>query len=436
VSLDDIDDGPDARDGGPDAGNGGSLPDLEEYRALARAWLAEHLPRRGDAAPAGEADPGHTLDASRARQRSLFEGGYAGISWPARYGGQGLPRHYEVAFLAEAAGFWLPDFGPLGATTFQICVPTMLRHGSPEFLQEFVPSVLAGEALVCQFFSEPSSGSDLAGIRTRATRDGERWVISGRKLWSTHAHLADWGMCLARTDWDVPKHRGLTWFAVPCDAPGLTITRLRQIDGSHGFCEESFDDVVVPDAQRIGEVNQGWTVTQSMLVLERGAGRPDDELPLGGPGPLAPDLVQLAKRAGRIADPVVQQKIVAAHTIDFVGRVLGARIGALLRAGRLDPACAAYGKLFRGTYNPVRARLAVEIGGAGAMAWAAADDDGPATALAYLGARAASIAGGTNEMQRNVIAERVLGLPREPSVDTDVPFHEVVRRAARWESDR
>jgi alkylation response protein AidB-like acyl-CoA dehydrogenase len=146
---------------------------------------------------------------------TLFEGGYAGISWPTRLTAARACPAFEWAFLDEAADFVTPDFGVLTATTFHICVPTMLAHASPEFLRRFVPKVLAGDALVCQFFSEPSSGSDLAGARTRATKDGEQWVLNGQKVWSTFAHLADWGMCLARTDWECPKHQGLTWFVVP-----------------------------------------------------------------------------------------------------------------------------------------------------------------------------------------------------------------------------
>ncbi len=161
----------------------------------------------------------------------------------------------------------------------------MLTHASPDFLRRFVPLVLAGDALVCQFFSEPSSGSDLAGIRTRATKDGERWILNGQKVWSTLAHLADYGLCLARTDWEAPKHKGLTWYVVPCTSTGLTIRPLKQIGGTSEFCEEFFDNVVVPEADVIGVVNEGWTVTQTMLVYERGAGRPSDGISAVGSRP-------------------------------------------------------------------------------------------------------------------------------------------------------
>jgi alkylation response protein AidB-like acyl-CoA dehydrogenase len=411
---------------------------MAAYRRRARGWLADNLePRRG----AVRRHPGdyytpEVMAANRALQRRLFEGGFAGITWPTAYGGQGLPGPYEWAFLDEAAGYVTPDFGALTETTFHICLPTMLTFASPEFLSRFVPKVLAGELLVCQFFSEPSAGSDLAGARTRATRDGGHWVLNGQKIWSTFAHLADWGMCLARTDWEVPKHRGLTWFAVPCDAPGLTIRPIRQIVEASEFCEEFFDDVAVPDADRIGEVNEGWAIAQSMLVFERGAGRPEVGMALGGPGPMSPDLVRLARRCGRLDDPIVRQKVARVHTIDFVERALASRIGQLGRLGRLSAGQASYVKLFRGTYNPIRARLAMEIGGGSAMTWEAGDAQGAETSLTYLNGRAASIAGGTNEMQRNSIAERALGMPREPSFDTTRPFSDVVREAANWKSQR
>ncbi len=412
----------------------GDTDEREAYRLRIRAWLADNLSPR-DAPARVHAIDYYTPDvlaANRALQRTLFDGGYAGISWPAAYGGQGLAPEFESVFLEEALAYVTPDFGVLTATTFHICVPTMLAHASPEFLRRFVPMVLAGEALVCQFFSEPSSGSDLAGVRTRATKDGEQWILNGQKVWSTFAHLADFGMCLARTDWEAPKHRGLTWFVVPCASTGLTIRPIKQIGETSEFCEEFFDDVVIPGADVIGGVNEGWTVTQTMLVFERGAGRPDGGAAASGPGPLAPDMVQLAHASGRIEDPVVRQKLARAHTIDYIGKVLGSRIAEMGRLGALAPGMAAYGKLFRGTYLPIRARIGMEIGGERAATWDLADPHGAETSTAYLNGRAASIAGGTNEMQRNAIAERVLGLPREPSFDAKKPFSQVLREANDW----
>jgi alkylation response protein AidB-like acyl-CoA dehydrogenase len=410
--------------------------DIDTYRQQARTWLQANLVRRSGPAPRqreiGYFTP-EVMAANRALQLKLYEGGYAGITWPKEYGGQGLPPAYEEAFLTEAEDYETPEFGALSGTTFGVCVPTMLAHGSPEFLRDFVPKVMRGEALVCQFFSEPASGSDLAGSRTRATPDGDIWRLNGQKIWSTFAHLADWGLCLARSNWDVPKHRGLTWFAVDCQSPGLEIRPIKRLNESAEFCQEFFDDVIVPDSRRIGDVNGGWAIAQTtMLVRERGGGRSVGNAALAGPGALAPDLVELVNSVGKAADPVARQKVARAHCIDFVGRALVYRLARMGAKDGATPQMAAYGKLFMGTYNPIRARLGVEIGGAGAMAWGRSDGRTSVTSNTYLNGRISSIAGGTNEMQRNGISERTLGLPREPSYDTNKPFSQVIHDAQSW----
>ncbi len=309
----------------------------------------------------------------------------------------------------------------------------MLRHASPEFLRRHGPAMFAGDELWCQLFSEPSAGSDLAGITTRATRDGDRWLLTGSKVWSSGAVYADYGMCLARTNWDVPKHRGLTWFAVKLDAKGVEIQPIRQINGNSEFCQEFFSDVELTDDDVIGEVDQGWSVAQTMLVFERGAGTPGSAVMAAPPQGLAPDLVALARRVGRERDPVVRQLIAKAHTNAYVHGQLARRIAQHLR---IDPSAAAgiasYGKLAAGTFLPIRARIGMEIGGPAALLWDDEDVEEQRASLDHLNSRIMSIAGGTNEMQRNAIGERVLGLPREPSFDTKKPFREVLRDAADW----
>jgi alkylation response protein AidB-like acyl-CoA dehydrogenase len=401
--------------------------EIAEYRRTARSWLAQSLERRDGRSRRHHIEyyTPEVMAANRELQRRLFEAGYAGITWPVEYGGQGLSTEHEAAFYQEAADYVLPDFGALGNTTFYTCAPTMLAHASAQFLVSFIPKVLAGQALVCQFFSEPSSGSDLAGIRLRAARQDGGWLLNGQKMWSTFAHLADWGLCLARTNWDVPKHRGLTWFVVPCDSRGLTIRPIRQINQSLEFCEEFFDDVAVPPESVIGKINGGWEVAQTMLLFERGAGRPSESEELAPPGPVAPELVRLAREAGKSGNPVIRQKIAQSHVIDVVEQALKFRTGKRARLQDANPGIPAYPKLFRGTYDPIRARIAVEVGGASAMTWDTTDPDGAERSLAYLDARIGSIAGGTNEMQRNGIGERVLGLPREPATDIEQPFKDV-----------
>ncbi len=406
------------------------MPALPEYRAQARAWITANLERKADDASAGEVKDLAEMAAHRALQRKVYNAGYSGIAWPVEYGGQGLPPEYELAFEEEAADFVLPAYA-LHSGTFGCNVPTMLVHAQPEFLRWFVPQVLRGEISTCKFFSEPSGGSDLAGVRTRAVRDGDTWILNGQKIWSTYAHLADWGFCLARTDYDKPKHRGLTWFAFPTNLPGVTIRQIRRVDETAEFCEDFFDDVVIPDLYRIGEVNDGWAVTQTMLVYERGAGHGPVGDHLTGPGPLAPDLVEEARRLGVEGDPLVRQKVARGHMIDFVSRSLAWRIALSGQAGGFNPGLAAYGKLFRGTYSPVRGRLPVEIGGAGAMTWEPGSEDRD-RAVDFLNSKVIAIAAGSNEMQRNGISERILGMPRELSVDTRRPYNEVVREEKDW----
>ena len=194
-------------------------------------------------------DKGHvtTPPGFRDAYQQFRRDGWAGMSADPAYGGQGLPAEYERAFNQEARAYVMPDLGIAGGATLGVCGPTMVAHASPEFLQREVPRMLAGDAIVAQFFSDPDAGSDLAGVRTQAVRDGDRWILNGSKIWSSGAYYADYGMCLARTNWDVPKHRGLTWFLVPTDAPGVTVERIRQINGNSEFCQEFFSDVAHGD---------------------------------------------------------------------------------------------------------------------------------------------------------------------------------------------
>jgi alkylation response protein AidB-like acyl-CoA dehydrogenase len=406
--------------------------DVDQFRQEAREWIRANLEARPPHTreTGGDRTPEQMVEA-RALQRKLFEGGFAGISFPVEYGGRGLTAAHERAFRQEAVGYVTPNLGAAGGVTFGPIARSLLAHATPEFLARHIPKMLSGEELWCQFYSEPEAGSDLAGVRTRATRDGEHWVLNGSKIWSSGAHHADWAMCLARTDWDVPKHRGLTWFAVPTDAKGVTVRQITQINGTAEFCEEFLDDVIVTDADLIGEVNHGWTVTQTMLVYERGAG--EDNAAPREPRTLARDLVALAEKVGRTEDPIARQAIARAHINDFAQYHLGKRIAARLQASKTpDAAVAAYSKLAAGVYTPVRARLALEIGGSEALTWAPGEEGGEQAAIDYLNGRQIAIAAGTNEMQRNGIGERVLGLPREPSFDTTKTFNEVLRSSRGW----
>jgi alkylation response protein AidB-like acyl-CoA dehydrogenase len=405
---------------------------VEQFRQEARVWMEANLQRRVRGTRAAQVDSIEKLAPQRELQRRLFDGGFAGITYPVDYGGRGLTVRHERAFNEEARDFVLPDLGVAGHVTMAPIGRSILAHGSPELKARHIPAILAGEEIWCQFYSEPEAGSDLAGIRTRATRDGDRWILNGSKIWSSGAHLADWAMCLARTDWSVPKHRGLTWFAVPTHAKGVTVRQIHQINGNAEFCEEFLDDVEVTDADVIGEVNRGWAVTQTMLVYERGGGGSGGGR--GEPRELAPDLVALARRVGRADDPAARQAIAKAHSFDYAQYHLRRAMAARLRAAKTpDAAIAAYAKLAAGVLTPLRARLGLEIGGPAALAWSPGDERAGQPALNYLNARIVSIAAGTNEVQRNGIGERVLGLPREPSFDTNKPFEDVLRDARNFD---
>jgi alkylation response protein AidB-like acyl-CoA dehydrogenase len=421
--------------------DGTASPDetIEQYRSRTRRWLETNLERRPTGGPA--VGPGllraekslEEIATERVLQRKLFEAGYAGITWPTEYGGQGLPAVYERAFREAARPFVLPDLGTVGGATMAVCAPTMLAHASAPFLRRHIPRILAGDEIVAQFFSDPDAGSDLAGVRTQAVRDGDRWILNGSKIWSSGAYYADVGMCLARTDWDVPKHRGLTWFLVPTNAPGVKIERIRQINGNSEFCQEYFTDVELSDEDVIGTVNEGWSVTQTMLLYERGSGAMQSQGARRGGTGIARDVLALASAVDGLQDPEVRDLVARIHVDDLARAALGRRL-ALRMASEPENAIniASYAKLASGMLDPVRADLAMQIGGVASIAWDSESDPVALAAVALLNSRFLSIAGGTNEMQRNSIGERVLRLPREPSFDNDKPFRDVVKNARTW----
>jgi alkylation response protein AidB-like acyl-CoA dehydrogenase len=411
-------------------------PDLDTYRRSVRSWLDANMEPRPLPPDRGH----HTLEevqSMRTLQRRLFDGGYAGITWPREYGGQGLTVEHEEVFNQEARDFHVPVRGLTGHettlfdTTFDVVGPMVLAYGSDELKRERIPQMLAGAELWAEFFSEPEAGSDLAGVRTTAVRDGDSWILNGCKIWSSFAHWADFGMCLARTDWDVPKHRGLTWFAVPTKSPGLTMRPIKESYGESDFNREDLDDVVVPDHHRVGEVNEGWRVATSTILLSRTSARGAAPLIPSGPGVLAPDLVELARRVDRIDDVQVRRMIVQAHTNAFAQKALS-----YLMAARREPSGGAYTKLAMGTYTPMRAQIGLEIAGGAALAVRAEADDAASVMVSYLNGRIPAIAAGSDEMQRNAISERALQLPREPSYDVDKPFAEVVAAAKEWAPPR
>jgi alkylation response protein AidB-like acyl-CoA dehydrogenase len=412
--------------------------DLDVYRDQVRAWLAANLPVRQGAAlrTAHEISPDQ-LAADRALQAAVYSAGYLGITLPTEYGGQGLTSAHQRIWNEESAGFAVPLPGGIAsAVTFGIVIPTLLAHASEEQKRAWIPKILSGEEIWCQLLSEPGAGSDLAGILTRATRDGDVWVLNGTKIWSSGALAADFGICLARTDWDAPKHRGLTWFKVPLQDPAVTVRPVREINGSAEFCEEFLDDVAVGDEMVIGGVNDGWPIANTMLTAERsaGAGSAGGAAPVmpSAPKGLAPDLVKLAADRGLESDAATRQLIAKAHISDWLQGQLLKRVGSAMLAGKINPTAVSLIKLRTGIVDPQRAAIAMEIAGRAGIAWPAEDHPASEPAVNFLNGRIYSIAGGSNEIQRNIIGERLLGLPREPSADSDKPFRDVLRDAKAW----
>ncbi|HEY2564633.1 MAG TPA: acyl-CoA dehydrogenase family protein [Acidimicrobiales bacterium] len=401
----------------PSDEQGGRL-DEGSFRAAARTWLAEHVPRRVPEADSGQHRSDEAGEVSRAKdlQRLLVEGGYAGLTFPTGFGGQGLGIRYQQIFDEESATYEMPTI--LKVPTLAIIGPTIEVCGTRSQKERYLPPLIRGDEWWVQLLSEPTGGSDLAGVLTRATRDGDLFIVRGQKVWSTGAHYSQFGLCLVRTDADAPKHRGLTMLIVPFDAPGVTVRPIRQITGESDFCEVFFDDVPIPVENVVGVVNEGWSVATTLMGFERraaGVGRPRD---------VVGDLVRLAGERGLGDDPVVHQAIASAFVAGAVEGYFARRVAGGIQSGRMPPHASALLKLYRAGKHQRNAEAAMSMAGERGVLWPE-DEGGDEWAQEYLGTRARSIAGGTNEMQRNVIGDRLLGLPREPQPGSDVPFNQI-----------
>ncbi|NDJ89794.1 acyl-CoA dehydrogenase family protein [Mycolicibacter kumamotonensis] len=399
---------------------------VEEFAARARDWLAANMPRLDPQHPPrnGRDDEG-AWQRARELQRRLYDGGFAGICFPREYGGLGLDIRYQKAFDVESDGYEMPLI--LNVPTFTICCATLLDTGSEEQKRRHIHAALRGEEVLVQLLSEPSGGSDLAGLITRADRDGDSWVISGAKTWSTSAFAADYGLLLARTDSTVPKHDGLTMFLMPIGAPGVTLRRIEQVDGSNEFCEEFFDGLRLGDDAVVGEVNKGWDVASRLLFHERRAVGQGSEF-ASGRGPertemAAGDFLTLAVDAGTAEDPLTQDKIGRVLARRMVRDCLVDHVGRAMRTGELPPAAGSLIRLFHSDVTFLEVDTAAEVAGPLGVV----DDEAQLLRVGkrYLSRQTVALGGGSDEMARNVIAERVLGLPREYAADRGVPFNQV-----------
>jgi alkylation response protein AidB-like acyl-CoA dehydrogenase len=407
----------------------GILSDAE-LRERVEAWLHENLPpawveavASGDEAKLREARATVQYDEWCAR---LGEAGWATPTWPREYGGAGLEPS-QAAVVSEVLNrYKVPrSFNIIG---IGMGGPTVMQWGTPEQATRWLPPMAQHREIWCQLFSEPGAGSDVAGLATRAVRDGDEWVVNGQKVWTTLAHMAKWGMLVARTNPDVPKHKGMTYFIVDMQSPGVEVRPLKQITGDAEFNEVFFNDVRIPDANRLGDEGQGWAVATETLMNERvalsGAGSAGGDNVGGGP---VDGLIVEAKRLGKWDDPVIRDRLVQAAIDGRVIKITNLRAAAARKGGKRAGPEGSITKLFQAEYNQRLQNLAVDVLGAAAMAWDASAESAAAHVRGFLRSRANTIEGGTSEVMRNILGERVLGLPKEPQVDRDIPWKDVKR---------
>jgi alkylation response protein AidB-like acyl-CoA dehydrogenase len=378
----------------------------DAFRERVRAFLARHAQRRVDL---GEVPAYVPRETGMAFQAELFDAGLAGLTVPREYGGAGLTKRHLEVFNEEAAEYWLPT--GLYTITIGMCVPVLLEYGTEEQRRAHIPAMLQGGEIWCQMFSEPNAGSDVASLQMRAVRDGDEWVLNGQKIWTSSAHYASFGMCVARTDPSLPKHRGLSMFIVPMTTPGIEVRPLVLMTGEHGFNEVFCTDVRIPGDNLVGEVNGGWRAVIAMLMSERVAlGASGNSLVSGR----ADVLIEAARSAGVTSDPLLRQRLAAVWIREEVLRFVALRVRAAVEAGRSPGPEGSIAKLLGSQLVTEAAATGVAITGAASLAWRDGDETVLGTVKALLHAPSMSIAGGTSEIQRNIISERVLGLPKDP----------------------
>ena len=385
--------------------------DAEAFRERCREFLREH------AKPGARRD----LEAARAFQAALAEAGLAGLTYDTEFGGAGLTLEHERIFRQVAQEF--PAMTGELVISHGMCLPVLNEFGTDEQKRRYMPDNIAARTVWCQMFSEPGAGSDVASLQTRADRDGDEWVLNGQKVWTTLAHRSDYGVIVARTDPDQPKHAGISMFIVDLKAPGVEIRPIHQIDGGSHFNEVFFTDVRIPADNLLGEMNNGWRQATAMLMYERVA--------IGSMGsgaisqPMYDLLLGAAKATGRIDDPVVRDELMKVYAMETTKSLVAMRTRAELKAGKAPGPGGSLGKLYSSIISWRFREIAMEIAGAGSQAWEPGDALGQMMQSVVLNSFQAGIAGGTDEIQRNIIGDRVLGLPRDISVDTNVPFREL-----------
>jgi alkylation response protein AidB-like acyl-CoA dehydrogenase len=402
-----------------------AAPPLEEYLATAAEWLRAHAEVRP---PSGSLEWGcgpdrvalfrdNSPEDERAEveklldwQRTKFDAGYGAISWPTEYGGAGLPKAYELGFRSLEAGFTVPQNSEAVSISLEIEAPTILTLGTEDQKQQWIKPLRRGDALCCQLFSEPGAGSDLGSITTRAVRDGDDWVLDGQKVWTSGAQLAQLGYVICRTDKEAPRQQAFTAFLVPLDTPGVEVRPLRQMTGGSNFNEVFLDNVRIPDSMRLGAVGTGWSAMMTTLGFERASAATGG----GGAGPdLFGRLVLTAQHLGRTGDPLVRQALANLYARNRMRSWTARRASAKARATGVPGPEGSLAKLavthaLRDSGDVATMLLGpamvADMGEWGTYAWSEL----------VCGTPGLRLGGGTDEIQKNTIAERALGLPREP----------------------
>ena len=371
----------------------------EAFRAELRSWLEVEVPKHGPPPPPGDWPARRAYDT--AWQRNLHDGGYAGVHWPKEYGGRGLPVTQQLVYLEEYARANAPYIS-VNFVGMMHAGPTLIAEGTDEQRAFHLPRILRGESVWCQGFSEPSAGSDLASLRTRAVREGDEYIVNGQKIWSTRAHVADYGELLVRTDPDVAKHKGITWVIMDMHLPGVDIRPIRAIDDYPHNCEVFYDEVRVPLANVVDKVNNGWSVALSTLAAERGPGFLDSRL---AQIVLVDELIEHARSTGQLRDEALADRLAEARAMAAALRSMAYFQVSTAKKGEMPGSETTAIRTFFVQLEMVIGRLAVDVLGPKALEWQPWTEH-------WLSEFAGPIAGGTKDIQKNIIGERVLGLPR------------------------
>jgi alkylation response protein AidB-like acyl-CoA dehydrogenase len=381
----------------------------EAFQRSVREWLLANLPPGWDTPAFPKPDePAEKVKFGRWWQRKLFDGGWAGLHWPRQYGGRGATPIELFLFAEEYTRVGAPPLIDIGVGP-GLVGPTLIHHGTEAQKQRFLRKILTGEEIWCQGFSEPNAGSDLAACRTRAELDGDVFRVTGQKIWTSYARFADWCILIVRTDPSVPKHKGLSFLLVDMKSPGITIRPLVEMTGVAWFNEVFFDEVRVPRANMVGELNQGWQIAITTLAHERGGSAPHARLHAE-----LRAVLDLARRMGASGDPRKRQKLAQSYIETEIVRLLAyQQVSAMMRSGQ-PGAEASYLKLVWSETDLRMKEMAIGLEGpyAALARGSRAAIDGGRWEYEYLWSRAAGIYAGTSEVQRNIIAQRVLGLPR------------------------